>query len=81
MKIKVEKTEKEILIKLPLDTKITDIQIILNYFEYVSLTGKSQATQDQIDELAKEVNKGWWEKNKNRFLGKEGFESLDNISN
>lgn len=74
MAVTVERTEKEILIKLPLNTKISDIQQILNYFEYVNLVSKSQATQKQIDDLAKEVNQGWWKKNKERFVGKEGFE-------
>ena len=39
------------------------------------------ATEKQIDELAKEVNQGWWKKNKERFVGKEGFESLNNAQN
>lgn len=81
MAVTVERTEKEILIKLPLDTEISDIQQILNYFEFINLVSKSQATQKQIDELAKEVNQGWWEKNKERFVGKEGFESLNNAQN
>lgn len=76
MNVIVERTEKEILIKLPLNTEIADIQQILNYFEYINLVNKSQATQEQIDDLAREVNKGWWEKNKERFVGKEGFEDL-----
>jgi len=36
----------------------------------------SQITDAQIEELAKEAKSGWWEKNKERFLGKEGFEGL-----
>ncbi|MFK7949927.1 MAG: hypothetical protein AB8G11_20220 [Saprospiraceae bacterium] len=76
MNVTVERTEKEILIKLPLTTKISDIQQIMNYFEYINLVNKSQATQEQIDKLAKEVNQGWWKKNKERFIGKEGFEDF-----
>jgi hypothetical protein len=76
MNVTVERTEKEILIKLPLNTKVSDIQRILNYFEYIKIASKSKSTQEQIDNLAKEVNKGWWEKNKARFIGKEGFEDI-----
>jgi hypothetical protein len=76
MAVTVERTEKEILIKLPLNTEVSDIQRILNYFEYIDLVEESQATQSQIDDLAKEVNQDWWKKNENRFLGKEGFEDF-----
>jgi hypothetical protein len=76
MNVTVERTEKEILIKLPLNTEVSDIQRILNYFEFINLATKSQAKQEQIDELAKEVNQNWWAKNKERFIGKEGFEDL-----
>lgn len=77
MDIKVERTKEAILIKLPLDTKLSDVQQILNYFEYTSLVNKSNATQEQIDDLARKVNKSWWEKNKSRFLGKPGFEGME----
>ncbi|MGB0931137.1 MAG: hypothetical protein ACPGVB_10195 [Chitinophagales bacterium] len=76
MLIQVEKTEDAVVIKLPLNTKASDIQNVVNYFKYVELVGKSKATQEQIDELAKEAKKGWWEKNKARFKGVEGFEDL-----
>ena len=76
MNVTVERTEKEILTKLPLDTAVSDIQRILNYFEYIQIAGKSKATQEQIDELAREVNQGWWEKNKDRFIEEEDFEGL-----
>jgi hypothetical protein len=76
MGVSVERTEEAILIKLPLDTEVSDIQRVLNFFEYVHLVSNSKAKQDDIDELAKEVNKDWWEENKERFLGKEGFEGI-----
>jgi hypothetical protein len=77
MAVTIESNSKEITIKLPVDTSLDDIQQILKYFTYIDLVSKSKATQEQIDELAKEVNKGWWEKNKDRFKGKPGFEDLD----
>lgn len=74
--ISVERTDEAILIKLPLETKLTDVQQILNFFEYINLVGKSEAKQDQIDDLAQEVNQDWWVKNKSRFIGKPGFEEI-----
>jgi hypothetical protein len=67
MKVSVERTEEAILIKLPLDTEASDIQRVLNFFEYVDLVSGSQAKQDDIDTLAREANKDWWEQNKERF--------------
>jgi len=76
MAVTIKSDSKEITIKLPIDTNLDDIQQILKYFTYIDLVSKSQAKQEQIDELAKEVNKGWWQKNKDRFKGKPGFEDL-----
>lgn len=76
MGVSVERTEEAIFIKLPLDTEVSDIQRVLDFFEYISLVGNSKAKQDDIDKLAKDVNKDWWEENKERFLGKEGFEGI-----
>jgi len=74
--ISVERTDKAIVIKLPLSTKNSDVEQILNYFEYINLAEHSEATQPQIDALAKEVNQQWWENNKHRFGDKEGFEDV-----
>jgi post-segregation antitoxin (ccd killing protein) len=76
MEITVERTNEAIVIKLPLDTDISDIQNVLNYFEYVNLVSKSEATQEGIDRLAKEAKSGWWEENKERFKGVAGFEDI-----
>ena len=67
----VERTSEQIIIKLPLTISIEEIQRFLNYLRYKELTTKSQATQADADALAKEVNKSWWEKNKQRFLSEE----------
>lgn len=65
----IERTDREIIIRLPADLDVDDIQRMLDYLSYKQAIQKSQATQEQIDELAKEVKTGWWEKNKNRFPG------------
>jgi hypothetical protein len=40
----------------------------LNYLRYKEIVAKSKATQEDVDELARAVNKRWWEKNKHRLL-------------
>lgn len=65
----IERTDQEIIIRLPLDMGINDIQRMLDYLSYKQAIKNSQATQEQIDELAETVKSGWWEKNKDRFPG------------
>lgn len=67
--LKIERTNQEIIIRLPADLEVGDIQRLLDYLSYKRAIQKSQATQEQIDALAKEVKQGWWEKNKGRFPG------------
>lgn len=65
----IERTNQEIIIRLPIDLEVNDIQRMLDYLSYKQAISKSQATDEQIATLAKEVKKGWWEKNKDRFPG------------
>jgi hypothetical protein len=69
----LEKTDKEIIIRLPSATEWGDLEAILKYIRYREIVSKSQATQDQIDQIASEMNKSWWEANKHRFLKDEDY--------
>ncbi|MEZ4825416.1 MAG: hypothetical protein R3C61_03855 [Bacteroidia bacterium] len=69
MHMTIERTEKEIIIKIPMDWGVEDIQRMLDYLSYKQAIRNSQATTAQIDLLAKEVKKGWWEKNKHWLSG------------
>jgi hypothetical protein len=40
----------------------------LNYLRYKEIVAKSKATQEDVEKLAREVNRSWWEKNKHHFL-------------
>ena len=64
----IERTEKEILIRIPNTINIVGAQRIIDFIKYQELTSKSEATQEDVDVLAKQVNKLWWKKNKHRFL-------------
>lgn len=67
----IERTAESIILKLPIDISIEEIQRFLNYLRYKELTKKSQASQNDADELAREVNTNWWQKNKHKFLPNE----------
>jgi len=69
----IERTDREIIIRLPIDVGVNDIQRMLDYLAYKQAIKDSQATQEQVDELAKAAKQGWWEKNKERFPGLANF--------
>lgn len=66
--MKIEILNDEIIIRLPKNTDLEGVQRLLDFLMYKQVTEHSEATQEQIDALSSEVNKSWWEKNKNKFL-------------
>ena len=64
----IERTDKEILIRIPNSIDIEGAQRIIDYIRYLEITSKSKATQEDVDILADEVNREWWKKNKDTFL-------------
>lgn len=71
----VEQTSTSLVVTLPLnvDIDLEEIQRFLRYLRYKELVAQSQASQEDIDQLAREVNKSWWEKNKHRSYSQENF--------
>ena len=66
--MQIERTKKEVIIRLPNTVDTEDLQDFLNYARYKELTSKFSVSQSQVDQLANKVNKGWWTKNRRRFL-------------
>ena len=66
--MQVERINNEIVIRIPSDMDTNRLQEILNLVRDGELTSKSTATQDEVDELASEINKNWWAKNRSKFL-------------
>jgi hypothetical protein len=64
----IERTDKEILIRIPNTVDIEGAQRIIDYIRYQEITAKSRATQEDVDKLANEINRDWWNKNKDTFL-------------
>ena len=58
----VERQDNEILVRFSAGIKTSRIQTILDYLRYEELTSKSIATENDIDELLKEIKKGRWSK-------------------
>jgi hypothetical protein len=64
----IERVNNELVIRLPLFMNIDAMQRMINLISLKEATARSVATQEDIDLLAKEVNKGWWAKNRNCYI-------------
>lgn len=64
----IERTKNEVIIRLPSYIDTDGLQNIINYLTYKEATDKSHAKQADVDKLAKEIKKGWWSKNRRRFI-------------
>lgn len=53
----VERTKEEILVRIPANVDVSELQGMLDYLRYKEMTAKSKAKQAEVDELAKDVNK------------------------
>ena len=64
----IERTSKEIIIRLPSYVDTKGLQRLVDYLTYKEATAKSKAKQKDVDALAKEVKKGWWANNRTRLV-------------
>jgi hypothetical protein len=58
----IERTKKEIITKTSIICGYNWLQSLIDYLTYKEATSKSKSKQSDIDNLAKESKKGWWEK-------------------
>jgi hypothetical protein len=64
----VERQDNEILVRFSAGTEASKIQTILDYLRYEELTSKSTATENDIDELLKDIKKGRWNRTKKELV-------------
>ena len=64
----IESKDNETIIRISADVNLEEIQKSLDFIRYKEIVSKSKATQDDIDQLAAEVNENWWNKNKDKYL-------------
>jgi len=65
----IERKKDEVIIRLPGSIDTSDLEEMVDYIRFKEITSKSNATQEQVDNLVKEVKKGRWETNRKRLLG------------
>lgn len=65
--MQIERTKDEVIFRMPADTDIEELQAWIDYFEYTQLTKQSKATQQDVDDLVKEVKKGQWDRTRSKL--------------
>ena len=64
----IERTDKEVIIRLPASVNVDDLQEMVNYARYKEITSKVKVSQEEVDKLADEINRDWWSENRHRFI-------------
>jgi hypothetical protein len=55
----IERTTKEVIIRLPISVNTDDLQDFLDFLRYKELTSKFKVEQKEADKIANEVKKKW----------------------
>ncbi|MBA4298565.1 hypothetical protein SAMN03080617_00684 [Algoriphagus alkaliphilus] len=65
--MKIERTKKEVIIRIPASVNVDDMQDLTDLLRYKEISSKSQATQEDVDHLVSDIKRGRWEKTKNKL--------------
>lgn len=60
----IERTKNEIVLRIPTNISVDDLQAIADWVEFKTLSKKSKASQKQADALVKKIKKGRWARTK-----------------
>ena len=58
----LERKKNEILIRLPSNIDLSELQDMLDYLNYKELSAESKANEDKVETIIKDVNSSMWEK-------------------
>jgi hypothetical protein len=64
----IERSNSEIIIKIPSTVNVDDLQDLINHTRYKELSSTFQINQNEIDKLESDVNANWWKENKQQFI-------------
>jgi hypothetical protein len=64
----IERTNKEVIIRLLPSVDTDELQELANYFRYKEITSKYSTHQSVVDKLASQINKKWYKANRERLL-------------
>ena len=64
----VERTSKEVIIRLPASVDTVDLQDFLNYARFKELSANFKTDQKEVDKIANDINAKWWTKNRSKLI-------------
>jgi hypothetical protein len=64
----IERTNKEVIIRLLPSVDTEELQEMANYFRYKEITSKYSTSQAVVDKLSSDINKNWYKANRERLL-------------
>lgn len=64
----IERTKKEVIIRLSPNVDTEDLQKFLNYARYKELTANFKVSQVQVDDLVSQIKTDWKTNTKNNGL-------------
>ena len=64
----IERTLNEIIIRLPGDMNIDELQDMTDWLQYKEATRNSKAKQSDVDALVNQIKKGRWNKRKESLI-------------
>jgi hypothetical protein len=64
----IERVNNEIIIRLPGDINIDELQDMTDWFQYMEITRKSKAKQADVDTLVSQIKKGRWDKRRSSLI-------------
>lgn len=68
MTMDIQRTDGEIIFRLPANIDTLGLQRIIDYLKYKEATAGSHVNEEEINQLAKESKTSWWEENKHRLI-------------
>ena len=66
--MQIERTDKEIIIRVSSKTDLTGLQRILDFIRVKEISSESNVSEKEIQDLSEESKSTWWKENKSRFV-------------
>lgn len=62
----IERNNNEVIIRLPSNVDVEDLQKILNFARYKEITAKFKVSTSQVNELISDIKSNWNKKQKQK---------------
>jgi hypothetical protein len=64
----IERKEQDIIIKSSGSINMNAVQKVIDYINVLEIVSENKGTEEQAAELAREVNKNWWDQNHDNYI-------------